>query len=95
MKGSIVTRRKSSSSNPLRRSSRLQDEVYREMYLLEARRPGSEMALALALLRAWNETESLPQSDEIRLWLRTVCPLCVKMIEDSLGKGCACKPALQ
>jgi len=47
------------------------------------------MGLALALLRAWNEADSLPQSDEIRLWLRQICPLCVKMIEDSLEKGCA------
>jgi hypothetical protein len=28
------------------------DEVYREMYQLEARHPGAEMGLALALLRA-------------------------------------------
>ncbi len=75
--------------NPKRRSSRLQDVVYREMYLLESRRPGSEMALALALLRAWNDADSLPQDDEIRVWLRKICPLCVKMIEDSLERGCA------
>lgn len=79
----------------IRRSNRLQDEVYREMYLLESRRPGSEMALALALLRAWNQSESLPQSDDIKLWLRKICPLCVRMIEDSLEKGCAGRLILQ
>ena len=95
MKGSPVTRRKNSSSNPIRRSNRLQDEVYREMYLLESRRPGSEMALALALLHAWIQTECLPQNDEIRVWLRQICPLCVKMIEASLGNGCACGTVTQ
>jgi len=88
-----MTRRK--SSNPIRRSNRLQDEVYREMYLLESKRPGAEIGLALALLHAWNETNSLPQDDEIRLWLRQICPLCVKMIEESLEKGCAGWPVTQ
>ena len=83
------------SSNPIRRSNRLIDEVYREMYLLESRRPGSEMGLALALLQAWNETDSLPQDDEVKVWLRQVCPLCLRMIEDSLDKGGACWPVVQ
>jgi hypothetical protein len=86
--------RRRNSSNTLKRSNRLIDEVYREMYLLESRRPGSEMGLALALLHAWNETASLTQDDEIRVWLRQVCPLCVKMIEDSLQKGCAGWPVI-
>ncbi len=77
-----------------RRSNRMQD-VYREMYLLESRRPGSEMGLALALLRAWNETESLPREAEARSWIRQISPLCVKMIEDSLAQGCACGTVVQ
>ena len=82
-------------SDPLRKSNRLKDEVYREMYLLESRRPGSEMGLALALLRAWSNIDLLPEEDEIRLWLRQICPLGVKMIEDSLERGCACRPETQ
>jgi hypothetical protein len=31
----------------------LKDEVYRQMFRLEESRAGAEMALALALLRAW------------------------------------------
>ncbi len=73
----------------IRRSNRLKDAVYRQMYLLESGRPGSEMSLALALLHAWNATEPGPREDEIWLWLRQISPLCVKMIEESLGHGCA------
>ena len=86
--------RRQKSSNPIRRSNQLKDEVYREMYLVESRRPGSEMGLALALLHAWNETDSLPQDDEVKVWLRQVCPLCLRMIEESLDKGGACRPVL-
>lgn len=82
-------------TNSIRRSNRLKDAVYREMYLLESRRPGSEVGLALALLHAWNATESLSQENEIWLWLHQISPLCVKMIEDSLGRGCACGTALR
>ena len=82
-------------TNPVKRSNRLKDNVYRAMYLLESKRPGSEMRLALALLHAWNAIESLPQEDEVRLWLRQVSPLCVRMIEDSLERGCACWPVVQ
>lgn len=84
--------RRRKNYNPIRKSQRLKDEVYREMYLLEARRPGSEMALALALLHAWSEVDSLPEGNETWLWLRQVCPLCIKMIEDSLEKSFPCSP---
>lgn len=93
MKGSSVTRRK--ISNPIRRSNRLMDEVYREMYLLESRRPGSERELALALLHAWIEADSLPQDHEIRVWLRRICPLCVKMLEDSLEQAVDCGTVIE
>lgn len=88
-----MPQRKISSST--RRADRLKDAVYREMYLLESKRPGSEMGLALALLRAWNATKSLSQEDEIWLWIHQISPLCLKMIEDSLGQGCACGTTLQ
>lgn len=82
-------------SSSTRRTNRLKDAVYRQMYLLETRRPGSEMGLALALLRAWNATKSLTQEDEIWLWIHQISPLCLKMIEDSLGEGCNCGTILQ
>ncbi len=87
--------RRKKSSNPIRRSNRLKDEVYREMYLLESSRPGSEMGLALALLHAWTEADSLPQDDEVKVWLRQICPLCLRLIEDSMDKGGACWPVIQ
>lgn len=93
VKGDSMKRRKSSTTT--RRSNRLQDEVYRKMYLLESRRPGSEMALALALLHAWNEMGSSPQNEDFGRWLQQICPLCVMMIEDSLAKSPAGWPAIQ
>lgn len=67
--------------SPSRRCERLKDEVYRQMYRLEAHRPGAELALAIALLRAWiaSDTEvDMPQSRE---WLIKICPICLPMIE--------------
>jgi len=78
----------------VRRSNRLQDDVYRNMYLVESRRPGSEMALALALLHAWNEMGSPAEDEEFLRWLQQICPLCVMMIEDSLDKSSAGRPAI-
>ena len=40
------------------RGERIKDEVYRQMFLLEESRPGAEMGLALALLRAWLAADS-------------------------------------
>jgi len=80
---------------PMKRTNRLKDKIYREMYLLESGRPGAEMGLALALLRAWSEIESLREEEEVKLWLHQISPLCVKMIEDSLGRVCGCGPVIQ
>ena len=44
------------------RGGDLKDEVYRQMFRLEESRPGAEMGLALALLRAWLAAESNPES---------------------------------
>ena len=62
----------------------LQDAVYREMLRLEGRRPGAEMGVALALLRAWVAMESVPDGD--REWLVRVSPIGLRMIEDSLER---------
>lgn len=73
-----------------RKVNHLKDEVYREMLLLEMNRPGAEMGLALALLRAIVHSESLREQDEFEQWLASVCPLGLQMIEASLGEGSKC-----
>lgn len=77
-----------------RKLNRLKDAVYREMLLLEVNRPGAEMGLALALLRAVVQSESLNDQKEFEEWLRTVCPLGLHMIEASLG-GSPCDSSLK
>jgi hypothetical protein len=64
-----------------RRTTQIKDEVYREMFRLEENRPGAEMGLALALLRAWIAADRKPQDGEDRLWIRKVSPICLEMIE--------------
>ena len=83
---STMTRRQSEPKS--RRITRLMDEVYREMFLLEAGRPGAEMGLALALLRAWVAAETPAEQKRDWKWLKTICPICLKMIEESLDHGC-------
>ncbi len=48
------------------RGERMKDEVYRQMFLLEESRPGAELGLALALLRAWLFADQKPAGDEGR-----------------------------
>jgi len=74
----------------IRRENHLKDEVYREMLRLEANRPGAEMALALALLRAMVQSESLSTRQEFADWLRTLCPVGLRMIEAALSAGSRC-----
>ena len=74
----------------VRRANHLKDEVYREMLLLEGNRPGAEMGLALALLRAIVRSESLPEHGEFRDWLTKICPVGLRMIEVVLGERCKC-----
>jgi hypothetical protein len=76
-----------------RRINRLKDEVYREMLLLESNRPGSEMGLALTLLRAVVRRDSLPMDPQFQQWLSEVCSLGLKMIEASLDAGGSCASA--
>lgn len=59
----------------------MRDEVYRQMFRLEEGRPGAEVQLAVAMLRAWSALEKLPSEDEKRQWLRRICPICIRMIE--------------
>ena len=65
-------------------SARVKDEVYRQMFRLEEARPGAEMGLALALLRAWLAVGSAPACNEDRDWLKKISPIGIEMIETSL-----------
>jgi len=67
-----------------RRSARIRDEVYRQMFRLEENRPGAEMDLALAMLRAWLAAESIPERRAERAWLKKISPICLPMIESAL-----------
>lgn len=71
------------------------DEVYREMYLLEAGRSGAELDLALALLRAWVATDSKREGTGNREWLSKVSPICVQMIEAALNRNTPTLPCAQ
>lgn len=74
-----------------RKANHLKDEVYREMLRLEVNRPGAEMGLALALLRAIVQSESLTEHAEYGDWLKTICPVGLRMIEAALGERCTCE----
>jgi hypothetical protein len=65
-------------------SEHLKDEVYRQMFRLEAHRPGAEMDLSIALLRAWIAAGSASRSSKERQWLEKICPICLVMIEAAL-----------
>ncbi|MFZ1938410.1 MAG: hypothetical protein WBA18_10490 [Terracidiphilus sp.] len=77
------------------RGERMKDEVYRQMFLLEESRPGAELGLALALLRAWLFADQKPAGDEGRQWLRKVSPICLKMIEAALLAADTAHPRMQ
>ena len=73
-----------------RKANHLKDEVYREILRLEANCPGAEMALALALLRAVVDSESLSPRQQFADWLRVICPIGLRMVEAALGEGRGC-----
>ena len=84
-------------SNRLRHlhGERIKDEVYRQMFRLEEHRPGAEIGLALALLYAWQEGDSKPESSEQREWLKKISPICLQMIEVSLQSCTTVPPCVQ
>jgi len=78
-----------------RRSEQFKDDVYRQMFRLEASRPGADLDLALALLRAWTAADSKPNGCEQRQWLKKICPICILMIEAASRLSRAQQPSLQ
>jgi hypothetical protein len=75
-----------------KRTDELKDEVYRQMFRVEAGRPAAAGQLAVALLRAWMALNSNARTAD-RLWLRKICPLCIALLEASsdsarTGNGC-------
>lgn len=63
----------------------LQDEVYRQMFRLEAGCPAADLGLAVALLRAWMALEKAPPRSRPRQWLRAICPVCLRMMNSAPG----------
>jgi hypothetical protein len=63
---------------------RLKDEIYRQMYRLEAKKPGADLNLAIALLRGWVAQCSAPEAAKLRDWLNKICPICLLMIETAI-----------
>ncbi|HUB31020.1 MAG TPA: hypothetical protein VL967_15030 [Terracidiphilus sp.] len=57
------------------------------MYRLEAARPGAEMGLALALLRARVAADCKSGTGKDAASLKAMFPICLKMIEESLDRG--------
>ena len=64
-----------------KQSERLKDEVYRQMYRLEASRPKADLALAVSLLHAWIASDSEADMPQEREWLAKISPICLTMIE--------------
>jgi hypothetical protein len=84
-----------SSGSRQSRGERIKDEVYRQMFLLEESRPGAELRLAVALLRAWLFADRRPAGEKEREWLKKVSPICLKMIEAALQASDTSHPAMQ
>ena len=87
-----VTRSSTFSQN---RGERLKDEVYRQMFRLEAGRSGAELDLTIALLRAWLASDSGPEVSKSREWLKKICPLCLLMIEARQQVSNSDQPCIQ
>lgn len=69
------------STSRLRNGDRLKDEVYRQMFRLEAHIPGADFELSIALLRGWIASCSESEHTQLHEWLKKVSPICIRMIE--------------
>jgi hypothetical protein len=70
-----------------KQTDELKDEVYRQMFRVEAGRAGAAGQLAVALLRAWMSLDSSPRTASDRLWLRKICPVCIGLLEASVDSA--------
>jgi hypothetical protein len=79
----MAVRKGATRSSDLRRShgDKIKDEVYRQMFRLEAGRQGADLALAIALLRGWVASDSEAGVPQLNEWLKKICPICLLMIE--------------
>jgi len=77
------------------RGERLKDEVYRQMFRLEAGRPGAELELAITLLRGWLASDSGPEVSKSCEWLKNICPVCLLMIEARQQVSKSDQPCIQ
>jgi len=79
----MTVRKATTRSSNLRQDygDKLKDEVYRQMFRLEANRRGADVDLATALLRGWLDSYSKPEAATLLEWLKKVSPLCLRMIE--------------
>jgi len=84
-------------SKPPRRNhgEQLKDEVYRQMFRLEEGRPGAELDLTIALLRAWIASDCEPDVSKSREWLKKICPVCLLMIEARRQASKSDQPCIQ
>ena len=73
----------------------LKDEVYRQMFRLEAGRPGAELELTIALLRGWLAADCEPEVSKSREWLKKICPICLLMIEARQQVSNSDQPCIQ
>lgn len=74
---------------------RLKDEVYRQMFRLESHRPGADIDLAVALLRACVASEAEPDLGVDKPWLKKICPICLAMIEAGVHPGLSQRNCIQ
>jgi hypothetical protein len=93
----MTVRKDTARSRSPRRNhgQRLKDEVYRQMFRLEAGRPGAELELAIALLRGWLAADCEPEVSISREWLKKICPVCLLMIEARQQASNSDQPCIQ
>ena len=93
----MTVRKDTARSRSPRRNhgEQLKDEVYRQMFRLEAGRPGAELDLTMALLRAWLASNSDSGVSKLREWLKKICPICLLMIEARQQASNCDQPCIQ
>ena len=93
----MTLRQGTARSRPPRRNhgEQLKDEVYRQMFRLEEGRPGAELDLTIALLRAWIASDCEPDVSKSREWLKKICPVCLLMIEARRQASNSDQPCIQ